>query len=151
MPLQHFYTVAEFGVICLFYKKLFKDNQFTRYLPVIFSAFVIVCVINAVFFQSIFKFNSYTKPIEAFLVILLAIVYLMQLLEDFDKVISNNVELIYINSGFLLYFSGSFVLFTIFNIFVNNVVVAFAILDVHATLILLMYALFTIALWKLKK
>ena len=150
LPLAHLYTVVEFGIICFFYYNLLASKKIKKYIPYIFISFFAVCVINALFFQPIFHYNTYTKPIEAILVIGLAISYLLQLLEDFDRVIKNNVELIYINSGFLLYFSGSFVLFTIFNIFVRNTAVAFAILDVHATILLFMYILFTIALWKFK-
>ena len=151
MPLVHLYSVVEFGVICMFYRKILLNENIRKYIPVLFLFFLLICIVNALFFQTIFSYSTYTKPIEAIFVILLSIVYLLQLLEDYDKVIAHKTELIYINSGFLLYFSGSFVLFTIFNIFVNNKDVAFAILDVHATILLLMYTSFTIALWKFKK
>lgn len=152
MPLAHIYTVLEFGIICLFYKKLLENTRIHNYISNIFFLFLILCVVNALFFQDIHSYNTYTRPLETIIVIWFAITYLVQIIEDFDKQIKDKVELNYINSAFLLYFSGSFVLFTIFNIFVKNSnAVSFALLDVHATLLLLMYALFTVALWKLKK
>ncbi len=151
MYLNHIYTVWEFFIICYFYRELLSSQKIKKYIPYLSVAFFIVCIINALYYQPLIKYNSYTKPIEAVLVIWFAITYLMELIENLDEIIDKNSGFIYINSGFLLYFSGSFVLFTIFNIFVNNTAVAIAILDVHATLLLLMYALFTIGLWKFKK
>ena len=153
MPFAHLYTIVEFGFICYFYKELyFSDNNIvSRAIPAIFFAFLAICILNVLFLQDLHHFNSYTKPIEGIIVVGFAIRYLLQLVNDFDKKINKNIELIYINSVFLLYFSGTFVLFTIFNIFFTHRQIAFAILDVHATLLLLMYVLFTIALWKFKR
>jgi len=58
---------------------------------------------------------------------------------------------LYINSGMLIYFSGSFLLFIIYSVIISNYSLAYFIWDLHATFLLTMYILFAVALWKYKK
>jgi hypothetical protein len=107
----------------------------------------LLCVINFSFFQSIYQFNTYTRPLEAFIIIVFSIIYLARP-TGFD-----HKESIYsggrgVASGFLLYFCS-----TSFQFVFSNVVSHIAshqmkrmIWNISDTFVLIMYLLFFVAI-----
>lgn len=146
LPLLHFYTIAELSVLLLLYRSILTDTRLSKWIPVIIAAFFVLCMLNTWFFQNIFTYNSYTRSLEAILIIFFSIAYFFKRLDKLDQPAGGNTIPI-MNAALLLYFSGALILFIISNVVVADISLGAAIWNVHATLVLLMYVLFAIALW----
>jgi hypothetical protein len=151
MPLAHLYTVVEFTVLVLFYHRVMDKTGLNRFILWLIPLFVAFAIINALFFQSIFIYNTYTKSVEAIVIIFLSISYFIATLDKIGKSPERTSVIPYINSGLLLYFSGSFILFVIFNMTLQNRPFGLFMWGLHATFLLFLYILIAIALWKHKE
>jgi hypothetical protein len=146
LPALHVYTVIELWILLLFYRSILNDIGLSRFIPIIIIAFFVVSVINTLFFQSIFTYNSYTRSLEAILIILFAIIYFIKRLDKVEQS-AKGTAIAIINSALLFYFSGALILFIVSNVIVTDIKLGAAIWNVHATLVLLMYILFAVALY----
>ena len=151
MPLLHIYTVVEFAMISWFYHTLFKKIFSASPVAIIALLFACGSVINSLFIQRILSFNSYTRGIEAILIILYALIFLYVFFFQPDARNLMNDPVLWINAGILIYFSGAATLFILSNYilplgyqFNKNV------WGVHALLSIIMYLLITVGLWKSK-
>lgn len=150
LPLLHFYTLTEFILLMVFFKRIFSSHKIERYFLPLIIAFSLLCIINAVYFQSLFTYNSYTKTAEAIIVCFFSAKYFFVLLDGIDKITPAKKSLIYINTGLLLYFSCSFIIFVLYKNGIMSWDMSLFIWSIHATFLLLMYILFAIGLWKYK-
>lgn len=154
LPLSHLFAVIELGIIVLFYKMLFITNTSNRLYYGIIIAFTILCIVNAVFFQSIYTYNSYTKSIEALICILFAMKYFASIasVNNSSKKVLTSPDF-YFNVAFFQYFSGAFMLFVFSNFIITNLSKSdfFIIWTIHAALVLIMYMLFSVAFLLCKK
>ena len=143
-PLIHVYTAIEMIMLVWFYKNLLEIKVSKKWYTLLHIAFIVVCIVNAVFFQSIYTYSSYTRSLESIICMLFALNY-------FAKLASTDVKFLkeagfYFNTGIFLYFSGAFMLF----VFSNFVAVKLSkpdfliIWNIHAVLIVLMYIFFTV-------
>lgn len=150
MLISHIYTLVEFILLILFYKKIPGEKNKKAY-NLLITFFSVLVVMNAAFLESIFTYNSYTKSIEAIVVMFLSVRYFKQ---NLDKAGTTAVKgdnyIIYINSGLLVYFAGSFLLFIIQNLTVSSLSFGLVMWTIHATFLLVLYILIAIALWKYK-
>jgi len=151
MPVMHVYTFVEFVLLVLFYRNVLTGTRIGKYAVYAVPFFLIFCVVNVLFFQDIYTYNTHTKSIEALLVIFMAIAYFRKTLDRIGKDDARYSPLSYINSGLLLYFSGSFIWFTIFNLTVQNKSFGMVMWSIHATFLLVLYILIATALWKYKE
>jgi hypothetical protein len=147
LPLLHFYTMFELVAVMWYYKAAFDSQWANRWTTILMIVYPLLCVINFSFFQSIYQFNTYTRPLEAFIIIVFSIIYLARP-TGFD-----HKESIYsggrgIASGFLLYFCS-----TSFQFVFSNVVSHIAshqmkrmIWNISDTFVLIMYLLFFVAI-----
>lgn len=150
MLISHIYTLVEFILLILFYKKIPGEKNKKAY-NLLITFFSVLVVMNAAFLESIFTYNSYTKSIEAIVIMFLSVRYFKQ---NLDKAGTTAVKgdnyIIYINSGLLVYFAGSFLLFIIQNLTVSSLSFGLVMWTIHATFLLVLYILIAIALWKYK-
>lgn len=153
MPVSHLFTLVELGFILFIYKSLLQVNKKTNSYILMMAAFTVICLLNAIFFQSIYTYNSYTKSIEAIICILFAMKYFAAIASG---IISENKITnagFYFNTGFFLYFSGAFMLFVFSNFIITNLSLNnfLIIWTIHAALVLLMYLFFTFGFILCKK
>jgi hypothetical protein len=156
LPISHLFTFVELSTIVLFYKKLFNadtKNDNRLYYGIIIG-FTLLCILNAVFFQSIYTYNSYTKSIEAIICILFAMKYFASIASGNNssaKVFTSPD--FYFNAAFFQYFSGGFMLFVFSNFIITNLSNSdFNIIwTIHATLVLIMYLIFSVTFTLCKK
>lgn len=149
LPIFHLYTLIELILLAEFFKKLIG---FKTIITVIQFSFLIACVVNALFFQSIFTFNTYTRPLEAFIIMLFAVNYFAKIFTDTSKIRLSEMPGFWFNTGLFLYFSGAFMLFIFSNFLLTVSKQSFNIVwNTHATFVLIMYLLFTIGFIKCKK
>ena len=145
MPLVHLYTAAEVVLFTWYYRRLsgntFK-NKFYILLPVLFA---ILCIVNAVFFQNIYTYSSYTRSVEAIICMLFALNYFAIMASVAGDKRTLRQPAFYFNAGIFLYFSGAFILFVFSNFIITNLSRHnfLIIWNIHAALILLMYLFFS--------
>ncbi|HNL40314.1 MAG TPA: hypothetical protein PKH43_14285 [Saprospiraceae bacterium] len=71
LPLLHVYTFGEFLLLSLFYRQMLDDSSgFKRYFNWIVGTVLTLVVLNTLFLQGIFEFNSYAKTLVQVLIIL---------------------------------------------------------------------------------
>jgi hypothetical protein len=153
MPSMHLFTVFEFVILVAYYKKIPGAGRKNSFYYLLILLFVLLCIANAIFFQSMYTYNSYTKSVEAIVCILFAMNYFAAIAADTtSKKIITQPDF-YFNAGFFLYFSGAFILFVFSNFIVSNLSLHnfLIIWTIHASLVLLMYLFFSTAFLLCKK
>ncbi|RAJ04237.1 hypothetical protein LX64_03117 [Chitinophaga skermanii] len=151
LPLLHIYTIIEFVLLARCYLFIFTGSTARRVLIGMAIAFPVFAVLNFLFIQNIYTYNTYTRPIEAIVFIICSMLYFFRNDTETQRRwinVPNN----WINAGILLYFSGAIGQFAFSNIVgaVAPLEIALLIWILHATLVLMMYISFTISFWKCK-
>ncbi|MFL9484899.1 hypothetical protein ACI6Q2_19095 [Chitinophagaceae bacterium LWZ2-11] len=152
LPLLHANTIIEAIILLYFFKLVFQGKAITKWIIGLMIAFPVFCCINFIFFQSIHSFNTYSRPIEAVMFIVLCMMYYWYQDENEQTVSWANNPLNWLISGLLLYFASEFLLFissnyllTHFSIRVNEII-----WNIHASFLIIMYILFAIGFIKCK-
>ncbi len=152
LPLLHLYTIIEFAFISLFYFTVFEKTAIKNTILRLIPVFTGLCVLNAVFLQSIYVYNSYPHSVEALLIMGYSILYLFQSSKTNTNATSwVNNPVSWVNTGILQYFSGALFLFAFSNLITANVHINAIIWCVHATLVLIMDTYFSIRVITCKK
>lgn len=150
MPVTHVYTFLELVVLSVFYMSVFKQNIFRYLIALLSLSLLVFLAIDTLLPGKIYHFNNNGKSLEALLFILYSVGYFISALDTDHKTAKSNPVLTYINAGLLLYFSSSLILFIINTIDVRYVTISILVWDMHASFLLLMFVLFSRALWKYK-
>lgn len=152
MPVVHVYTFLELILLSAFYLSIFRRSVFRYLIAFLSTALLIFLVMDTLLPGKIYHFNNNGKSLEALLIILCAVAYFISALDhtDNNKAARSNTSLTYINAGLLLYFSSSLILFIINTIDPRYISISIVVWDMHASFLLLMFILFSRALWKYK-
>lgn len=151
LPLLHLHTLLEFLFISLLYRE-HLSVAWRKYIHGLMLAFSLFAIYNSFMLQSWFTFNTYTRVTESTLVIMYSLLFMYMLLNTEQKKPLRNIPFFWVNSGFLLYFSGNFFLFLLSNYLasrlplVNSVSWSF-----HAIILFLLYTFLSSALWIARK
>lgn len=147
LPLLHFYTMFELLAVMWYYRLAFSSHWANRWTTILMIAYPILCVINFSFFQSIYQFNTYTRPLEAIIIIVFSGIYLGGD-GNFDKKGANKNSGRWVASGFMLYFCSSLFQFIFSNVVSHSASrqVKLFIWDLHDTFVLIMYIFFFVAI-----
>ena len=150
----HIYTILE-SFLLLYYFKLIISNKITNsIIRILLWTFPLFCVINFLFLQSFYSFNTYARPIEAIIFITLCAVYWWQENQEDSEKSWGNIPNNWIVTGLMLYFAGAFFLFLLAKYIMTGVANKKAwnlVWDTHATLVLIMYLLMAVGFVKCKK
>lgn len=152
LPVLHLYTFFEFLVIVLFYSIVIGAEKSRRWFFLTTILFGIACTVNAVFFQSIYTFNSYTLSLGTLIIMLFAVNYFARVFNSVSEERVTSIPAFWFNAGIFLYFSSSFFLYVFSNFIMQLSNHAFNLVwDIKASFLLAMYFLFTIGFIKCKK
>jgi hypothetical protein len=156
LPLLHIFTILEFLLLSWFFLEIFHEQRIRRIIVYMMVIFPLLCVINFTFFQSINRFNTNTRPLEALILMAYSLLFSVRANEKGDKKWSGD-PISLVNTGILLYFSGALFIFSFSNITSGHPIASrlnilnLVIWDIHATLVLAMYLLFTLGMLKCKR
>jgi len=147
--LLHIYTLVEFNIIALFYRRFFSTfypKWLVIVLLLIFNSFVIL---NTLFLQPLTVFNTYARGLESLMVIGLAILCFYKMLTELDIKHPETYPVFWINTGFLLYFAGSLILFVLANIAIEQPNQSLSLMSwgLHSCLFVLMHLAIGLGLW----
>lgn len=147
LPLLHLYTAFELVAVTWYYQRAFNTPLADKYCRIIMIVYPILCVINFSFFQSIYQFNTYTRPLEALIIIAFSTMYLSGQHNLNHQQISPEAGR-WVASGFLLYFGSSFFQFIFSNVISKHASrdVRLIMWNIHDTFVMIMYLIFFIAI-----
>jgi hypothetical protein len=152
LPLLHVYTIAEFLFLSLFFYRFTGRPPLRQLILGCLLLFPLYGIVNFIFIQGLHVFNSYTRPVEAILLIVFSLVYFyIQSVDNHNGTWHTQPET-WIVIGILIYFSSSLVQFSFSNV-VSSLVskdIKLFIWATHATLVLIMYLLFAVGFAKCK-
>lgn len=142
LPLLHLYTIVEAVLLLSYYQTIFTNRLIKKSLQYIIIIFPLLCIINFTFIQSIFTFNTYTRPLEAILITFFCLLYLYK--SGFTENWINK-QTSWFNMGILLYFPVVCIIFILSNymVFVSkNKELNLMIWQFHAIMSMVMYLAF---------
>lgn len=144
MALLHLFTLLEFSMITFFYRII----SLRTFYPYSIFLFASLCILNAVFLQPVYEHNTYSRSLEALLIIIMAVFLFYKLLNEATDSRWYKNSLVWFNMALLLYFSGSLFLFLFSKLLDYNRQANEIAWFMHATLVILMYLLFAIGFWQ---
>lgn len=148
LPTLHLYTLLEFIVIGSFYQQFFGSFFSKNLLPIIISGFVILAIINALFIQGLYNFNTYASGLEGILVIGLSLLCFYKMLIELDTRSPTKQPTFWINSGFLFYFAGNLFIFILSNFIKGDNYLLSLAWGMHAFLMVILHLFIGIGLWQ---
>ncbi|RQO75385.1 hypothetical protein DBR43_08495 [Pedobacter sp. KBW06] len=152
LPVLHIYTMIEFSTIMLFYQIVFKNAINKVWFIALISAFLVFCVVNAFFIQKWHIFNTYPRTLESIIIISTSLFYYYKITKQTLYIQIEKSATFWINTGFFIYFSGSFLLFMLSNyILPLSLKFNMIVWQLHAFLSCVLYCLIFIGLWQRRK
>jgi hypothetical protein len=149
MPLGHIYISLSFIFLALFYLYELKNFIDKKIIVAVIILYELFCLHNVIFFQSHLAFPSIPGAISSLLLVTFAILLFANIMKEGKIQVLTDSSIIWINSAVLLYFSGNFFYYTLFNFmlnysreFLNRTFIFFAILNS------IFYILIAIGFWK---
>lgn len=148
----HFYNIFEFALVSWFYNALFK-YKFNKVIFILIAILTVLCLINLIFVQKNMQFNTYTRSLEAIIVIGYCIVFFNQQSQRMDEYNWSAESFNWINVGFLVYFAGTFFTYLFSNYLVlgNDRKISRIIWTVQDTILIIEYLLFAVGFYKCRK
>jgi hypothetical protein len=148
LPLLHIFTIIEFLILSYFYIRILKDPFAHKLIKYLMGIFPVICIINFIFFQSIFRFNTYTRPLEILIIMAYSLTYFAQTDVTYFEGKWMSKPLNWINTGILLYFSGALFVYSFSNLTTvytspKYYALNLFIWNIHGGLLLGMYILFS--------
>lgn len=146
MFLHHAYTFIEFGLISAIYFVLFKSKSFRISVVVLGTVFLGLSIGSLFFIENVNDFNSFQRSCEVAILMIYFFVYIYQQMKrrELFQVEFNPYFLLTV--GFLIYFSGTFLLFFYANEFIKTSNLSYWI--IHCSLNIFLNIIYSIVLWK---
>lgn len=149
MPLGHLYISLSFIFLALFYMCELKGLINKKIIIAIIILYELFCLQNVILFQSHLSYPSIPGAISALLLITFAIFLFANILRESKIRVLSESSLIWINSAVLLYYSGNFFFYTLYNFILSySNEFLFRTLDFFRILNAIFYILIAIGLWK---
>ncbi len=112
LPLLHLYTLGEFLLLSIFYKSLMvKSEGAQQKINYFILVGAVLIILNSIFLQSIYGFNTIAKTAVQLTIISYAILYFYNLTNNQSLSEQAGKSLRLINSAILVYYSGSLFIF----------------------------------------
>ena len=142
LPGLHVYTILELVTVMLYYLYAFEKGEISKWIKLAMLIFPVICIVNFTFFQSIYTFNTFTRPLDAIIIIVFTTAYMtMQSSFKNKELITRSGRLV--AAGFMIYFCSSLFQFIFSNVISKHAskTVKLLIWNMHGTFVLIMYLL----------
>lgn len=146
LPMLHLYTVLEYISITAFFYHATDNKKERQVLLAGWIAIPLLAIANILYLDSVYRYNQIPRSIAAIIILILCIRFMMKNLSfsatpasffSFSTVVA-----------LLLYFSGSLTLFAVSDYILANRAVNMLIWNTHATFVLIMYLIISVAYYK---
>lgn len=152
LPLLHLYTLVEFLLILSYFKATLRNAYSLNLIKLLMVLLPVVNIGTLLYTHDIFNFNTYPRTISALIIISLSMLHLFEI-NDSDRENSwATGSLNWYSTGLLIYFCSSLVYFAFLNTLTlhTNQSIYNLFSGLHATLVLVMYSMFSVGFIKLK-
>ena len=147
--LLHLYTPLEFACLALFYSRALDGMVKKRVFVGLGIGFAVLSALNSGFLQPVNTFNTYARSLEGIVVIVFCLSWCYRTLTEMKILKLEQDPVFWVNTGFLLYFSGNVLLFAFSNYILNiNRALNLYIWAFHALFSILLYFFISVGLWK---
>jgi len=116
MPIGHFYFPAAILILGLFYLRVLRNFIRPFYILTILIAFLLYSIINSLFIQGLFEYASLVGAIGGLVVFLFSVAFFTKIMIEAKITKLSTEPLVWINSGLLIYYTGNFFYFMMFNL-----------------------------------
>lgn len=140
LPFFHIYTFLEFGVISAVYFLVLESYRKRQIILLFFIvAFLIFSIINLIIWENIFTYNSNQRLVEFLVVFVFIVVYMTTILRTRSHGNLENQPYAVLSFGFLVYFTGTLLLFlnanNLMNLGIKNDWVLHSILNIFINIV----------------
>lgn len=142
--LLHVYSAAEFTLISCYFFYLFKRPRIKKAILATIFLYIAYCLFNVAYVQHFSSFNTYTRSIQAVIISVYSLSFLYHGIGDFFEK-EKSAAHYWVIIGLIVYFMSSLVQFSFSN-FISTYVakeIKFWLWNFHATMVLIMYILFS--------
>jgi len=152
MPIGHLYFPIAFLIVAIFYIQVLKDFIKPVFLYTVIILFESYCLINSLFIQNILEYPSIEGAVGAMIIFLFSVTWFTKVMVEAKIVKLTNEPLVWINSAFLIYYTGGFFYHSLYNLRINaSLEVAVLAIKMFSVLNLLFYLIITIGFITAKK
>lgn len=142
MPVGHVYIPLSIIIIGFFYIRILSGFINTKLIRLLLFAYIGFAFVNPFFIQSIWQFPNIIGASGAIMLVIFSILFFSKILTEAKVQKLKKEPLIWLNSIFLFYYSGSFFYYILYNISVNysNEFARFIVL-LNLILVILLYVM----------
>lgn len=153
LPLLHFYTIIEFLLLMRFFMLADAGRHQVKLIGWLMAVFTLYSIFNFSFIESLHRFNSYPRTLSALIIAGFCLHYFYSRIVGDPQGSWTANPLNWIVTGLLIYFGSSFFHFAFQNILYQkaSLAVNYFFAYVHATLVMVMYFLFTIGFYYVRR
>jgi hypothetical protein len=148
-PILHLYTLLEYFTLIKFFSQILKGFIPKSIFSFFFYSFPLFSISDSLLIESIFSFNTYSRSIEAFILMTMCICWFIKIAGEPEDERQRLRDATYFIAGFFIYFSSSVILFA-YSSYIKKMAIN-AILNVwtiHTFLLVQLYIFLSIGLWK---
>jgi len=150
MPLFHIITFVELLIFTSLYAK--DAIGFRRNLILFLgSGGLLFLIVNVFVNEGILEFNSSARFVQALIILSFTVIWFIEVFQNLREESLTKDPIFFVTSGVLIYFTGSAVIFGLYNELLQSQIELLKMLwDVHAVLNIILNISIFIALFKLK-
>lgn len=147
MFLFHIYTLIEGIVLIVYYMLFFLSRRMKILIQLLLVSFVVVCILDIMFFESIKTYPSIPRTVECIFITILSISFFINLFHKSEIIELAKYPHFWMVSGYLLFFAGTFFM-NIVGKLVNQVdAVGYNLYDIYSYLNIFLNIIYAITLW----
>lgn len=120
MPIGHIYIPVSFLLAGLFYIKGLKGFVKEKFIAAVIIVFILFSVINSSLIQSIYSFPNYSGAFGAIILVGFSILLFAKIMAEGKIKRLTSEPMVWINSGFLIYYTANFFFYILYNILLEN-------------------------------
>jgi len=120
MPIGHIYLSISIVILVIFYLKVLDGYVRKRYVLLLGSLYVLYAIINPLFIQKLIEFPNILGAGGALLVVVLSILLFAKIMTEAEITNLRSEPIVWINAAFLMYYTGNFFYYILFNISVDH-------------------------------
>lgn len=155
LPLLHLNTLLEFVFLSLFFKEVYKrQDSFKKYFIFFVLIVALLLILNSVFIEPIYGFNSKAKSLVQICIIFYVVLYFFDSYGKVDFLEGENLSINMICFAVLLYYAGSLFIFMFSQFFFverSEAFYAFWVVNAGLTFIFQLIMLISITLLIMRK
>lgn len=147
LPVIHLFTLAQFVIIVCIMERGLAPMFSKKTFRIMILFFFCFSLMDAFWWNGIYSFNNYSRPMASLLLLFLALCFFYKTLRELKIKHLEQTPLFWLSIGLLIYFSGNLFIF----LFTNYVKVSnealMTIWGIHAIFNIILNLTYSIALW----